>query len=362
MSAIPNIAVLTTRKVNPQTKTYYKPESANALRLAKESNVFRKVPLLYHERIENGIIESDVFLQNNDDMNDTNTIQSKVNMLFPENDNIKEITLYVHGFNTNTEGAKRDAQYIHDITGHPVVVFDWDSTSDLSILYVPFIGSLLPGVAKGYAKDSEMIATSVRPMNWILYVLLRGIDKVNIMSHSMGARIVVGSINSISHDYRLTQRSQQNEFRQTQEKMLNSLGTVVIKQPDVDILNMSRCIMNDLSTINAANNNAHMYIYAHDRDSVLGLSQEIHYNIQRVGQLCGAAQLLEVLDPNIPQYLHIINATSCEGKRFLELYVNPFGDNSNHSYWKYGQFQQSLNYVINDPAARHMASTSITSI
>ena len=355
MFAIPNVAVLTTMKINPTTNKYYRPEDADALRLAKESNIFLKVPLLYHERQTNNKLESSIFLQNNDNTDNIETVKSKINVLFPESGgHMNTVVLYVHGFNNSVEGAKRDAEIIHTVTKHPVVVFGWDSTHDLSIL--PVFGDILPGVAQGYAKDSEMVTTSVRPLNWILYVLLRGSNRVNIISHSMGTRIVLGSINSLSHDYWLTT---QNNSNKTQTDMLNRFGSIVFKEPDVDILNTNRCIMNDLSIINGVNNNVHLYVYVHERDSVLGLSRKIHYNIQRVGQLCGAAQLLEVLNPNTPRYLHIINATSCEGRQLFGLYVNPFADNSNHSYWQYKQFQLSLKYVINNSASKSLPSVSI---
>lgn len=113
-----------------------------------------------------------------------------------------------------------------------------------------------------------------------------------------------------------------------------------------------------MNTIYNANMLTSVCIYVHERDNPLGLSQEIHYNIQRVGQLCGAKQLLDVLNPEsnkrkVPpyQYLHIINATSCEERRFCGIYVNLLNNvrfRLNHSYWNYSQFQNSLNNVISN--------------
>lgn len=342
--AKPRVAVITTREIDPTTGYYYRQESAKALESAKLQESFRKVPYLYHERQEdNGRLASEMFIDDNEDIEDPTVVKSKIDMLFPDsNGRLDEAVLYVHGFNCSPESAKEDAENIFRITKKPVIAFDWASTHSY-----PFIGSsVIPFVAKGYAKDAETATLSVRPMNWILYVLLRGIEKLHIVSHSMGARISMWSISNLSHDYRLTRKFQRNNFSDTQQKMFENLGMIVLKEPDADILTTSKFIHRDIHDVHSINNEIRVVVYAHERDNPLGLSQSIHYDIQRVGQLCGAEQLLEVLKPDVPNYFYAVNATSCQGGLFSR-----FDPRANHSYWKCGQFQNSLAGIINNNVA-----------
>lgn len=94
----------------------------------------------------------------------------------------QEAILFVHGFNCSLDGAIDNAKRIRDSVNNniPVVVYDWNSTYNQSF----------PNIIKGYAKDSEEATKSVRPLNLLLYVLLRGINKVHIMCHSMGSALL----------------------------------------------------------------------------------------------------------------------------------------------------------------------------
>lgn len=152
----------------------------------------------------------------------------------------------------------------------------------------------------------------------------------------MGARILLGSVNSLSHDYKISKGSL---FGDTQENMLKHLGMIILKEPDVDILNAKRLITSDMSAIYDVNKQIKVYMYVHKRDNALKVSQSLHYDIPRVGQLSGAERLLEILNElnQLPSYLGVIDATSCEGSRFLGCYINPLNNNfgANHSYWIY---------------------------
>lgn len=371
----PMLAVITTRKINRETGEYYRQENAIALELAKQR--FRRRPELElcYEVNKDDKLTLKSFLEDSDDIDDPRTLASKLNMLFPSeetwNGMLKEVVLYVHGFNCSPESARKDGASIVGITDKPVVVFDWASTHSYPFFYVPFVSSFIPYVVKGYAKDAETTTSSVRSFNWLLYILLRGVEKLHIVSHSMGARIVLGSINSIAHDYKTTTKHfHENSFIEMQERTLAHLKTIVLIEPDVDILNASRFVNSDMDTIFEANKLTHVHMYVHERDNPLGVSQEIHYNIQRVGQLCGAKELLNVLQPEegdrtVPQYFHIINATSCEKKRLLGLYVNPLDNinfTANHSYWEYSQFKNSLREIINNDGTHSVQYSNINTI
>ena len=174
---------------------------------------------------------------------------------------------------------------------------------------------------------------------------MRGIERLHVVSHSIGARILLGSINSLSHDYKISKNSQ---FGSAQVEMLGHLGMIILKEPDVDILNAKRFLTSDMSAIHSVNKRTRVYIYVHGCDQALKVSQSLHYDIPRVGQLSGAKRLQKILLElnSLPEYLTIIDATSCESPRFLGMYLyNHFS--ANHSYWEHPDFRDSLKLAVN---------------
>lgn len=54
--------------------------------------------------------------------------------------------------------------------------------------------------------NAETAMSSVRPLVWMLHVVLYKADKLHILCHSMGSKIVMEAIKSLSHDYSLLKK------------------------------------------------------------------------------------------------------------------------------------------------------------
>lgn len=339
-------AVVTTRIIDINAEQYRKQEDGIAVRLRLEKESDQTRPYLFYGQNTGNINKGDHFLVQDENIHDENLCKRKVQDLLGLRE-VGKAVLYIHGFNSSNEGAVEDGLAIQRATRNtPVIVFDWDSTHDLKVIpRIPFIGRILPDIVKGYAKDSETASGSVRSLNWLLYILLRGIGTLDIIAHSMGSRILIGSINSIAHDARIISREGENHpFYGIYTLMLEHIGKIVFKQPDVDIVSMSRLIRRDLRTLRHVNNSIRVIIYAHKRDNALGFSEEIHYNIQRVGQLCGAKQLIEIL-PDEGHNFNVVDASPC--KRW-SVDIRGYMPYANHNYFKYQLFEYHLYRVISD--------------
>lgn len=251
---------------------------------------------------------------------------------------LEEAILFVHGFNNELSDAKRRANIILDITKKTVIVFDWPSSHN----------SFLIGTATGYARDSEMATASVRALNWVLYLLLDNINKIHIFSHSMGSRIAVASLGSLTHDYSLLNIDKTGEVYNTYQNRLGKLGKLVFKEPDIDKINMAKFISRFIPTLKDINTNIKVYIFAHNDDKALKLSQSIHGDY-RVGQLKGARDLEQILirAPNVKEKeipLDIIDESSCgDTVWIIHRFLRPYG---NHSYFDCPKFQKDLMGVL----------------
>lgn len=185
-----------------------------------------------------------------------------------------EVVVFVHGFNNDLEGARINGEQIADaLPGKKVIVFDWASTNS---------GSLVD-IGRYYAKDAESALASVRALTWLLHVLLSSIDtKLHILCHSMGSRVTVESIKSMSHDYALLHSVNKGNMY---EEMLGKIGSIIFKQPDIDIINMTHFWFKEAHRVANINPSLIIRIFAHDRDKALNSSKFLHMGIPRVGQL-----------------------------------------------------------------------------
>ena len=107
----------------------------------------------------------------------------------------KEVLIFVHGFhNSFQDGAFRLAQMVWDTQykGIPIL-FSWPSTGD-SVGYVP-----------GYGYDYDSAEYSWHDFVELLRIVEMDarIDKVTVIAHSMGNRVVVGALSNISDAARL---------------------------------------------------------------------------------------------------------------------------------------------------------------
>lgn len=186
--------------------------------------------------------------------------------------NSEEILLYIHGFNTSNTDAIEQGNILAQ-TNRTVIVYDWASTSKKGI----YLDILL----RFYTKDAEAAIASVRPLVWLLHIILLMNKRVHILAHSMGARVAVGALNNLTHDCRLLlgQTSKPNIYKD----MLDNIGCIIFKQPDIDLVNMAEFWFRGAFDTN--HRNIYVQIFAHDKDRALTLSKYIHAGEYRVGQL-----------------------------------------------------------------------------
>mmetsp|Transcript_12530 Transcript_12530/g.37619 ORF Transcript_12530/g.37619 Transcript_12530/m.37619 type:complete len:412 (-) Transcript_12530:1274-2509(-) len=214
--AAKKVAVVTTRQVDNEKHAYIKQDSANIDMLARDTNTKLQMrPYMYHVQ-QSEPLQAKLFLEDEDDLDDDKVVEKKIKDLFDEVP--KKLLLFVHGYNTPPEGALHGANQLHDATGLHVLAFDWASEHDLGL--IPSFGAVAFPIITGYLKDQEEAAASVLALNWLMYIVLRGVDKVNILCHSMGSQITIASLYNLAEGYRLIKR----DFNIGKGKLLEGQG------------------------------------------------------------------------------------------------------------------------------------------
>eukprot|EP00208_Stichococcus_sp_RCC1054_P005153 CAMPEP_0206136614 /NCGR_PEP_ID=MMETSP1473-20131121/1855_1 /ASSEMBLY_ACC=CAM_ASM_001109 /TAXON_ID=1461547 /ORGANISM="Stichococcus sp, Strain RCC1054" /LENGTH=437 /DNA_ID=CAMNT_0053529287 /DNA_START=317 /DNA_END=1630 /DNA_ORIENTATION=+ len=141
---------------------------------AAKTNDLQMRPLMYR-LLPEPPLRTEQFLTDNDNLDDEEVVKKKIKDLFggliPE-----KLIVFVHGYNTKAEGALQAAQTLSEATGLHVLAFDWASEHDLGFLPVKY-KSLHSGLVTGYMKDTEEAVASVEALNWLLFIILRGIKQ-----------------------------------------------------------------------------------------------------------------------------------------------------------------------------------------
>ncbi len=212
----------------------------------------------------------------------------------PDND----VVLFVHGFNTSMDGAKKSAEYICDAVNTNstkpirVVIFDWASTHTKRFEFFQswirdsIIAKFIPSIAKNYAQDSESAQASVRPLVWLLYVLIASkyTGKLHIIGHSMGTKIVAAAIKTIINNYEILNAINYDHI-DNQKNNISKIKLLIFKQADMDIVNMAETLAatERIRKIVGATDFCIPVIFAHPKDGPLNVSKDIHAGIERVG-------------------------------------------------------------------------------
>mmetsp|Transcript_10920 Transcript_10920/g.32725 ORF Transcript_10920/g.32725 Transcript_10920/m.32725 type:complete len:192 (+) Transcript_10920:324-899(+) len=168
------VAVITTRRVDEKNQ-YIKQTGAYTIMVtAAKTNDLQMRPLMYR-LLPEPPLRTEQFLTDNDNLDDEEVVKKKIKDLFggliPE-----KLIVFVHGYNTKAEGALQAAQTLSEATGLHVLAFDWASEHDLGFLPVKY-KSLHSGLVTGYMKDTEEAVASVEALNWLLFIILRGIKQ-----------------------------------------------------------------------------------------------------------------------------------------------------------------------------------------
>lgn len=152
------------------------------------------------------------------------------------------VTIYLHGYNVAFEDSCRQAALLQELLGlgERFLLFSWPSN----------------GRASDYLRDLSNAEWSVVPFEHLLTTLagLAGSDSINVVGHSLGARIVVEAISDMSRD----------------SPGLEPLGRLVLVAPDID----SDIFTRDLIDIRKGAQAITLYVSRDDR--ALRLSSTLH--------------------------------------------------------------------------------------
>ena len=315
------ITTVTTRYWNKKLNEYEKVTGMNnADFFARQIDQQLSIPYLHidstetQQRVHKNMFESDENRAYPIFTIDQQKAQNILKNDFKWKDDKSDVIVFVHGFNTSIEGAQTAARLIResmDMTNTNksihVIAYDWASTYgsgfwDLitNLFNRSLLAKVIPSIAKNYAQDSEAAQTSVRPLVWLLYVLLAANStcKIHIISHSMGTRIVSAAIKNIVINHDMLKGIKCTHYKdddndimlkvtqvEDHEKIISKIKLLIFKQADMDIANMAETLAT-IERVRILINKKDVcmpIIFAHTKDQPLNASKEIHAGLDRVG-------------------------------------------------------------------------------
>jgi esterase/lipase superfamily enzyme len=173
----------------------------------------------------------------------------------------REITVFVHGFNTTFgEGLYRHAQMRHDFDVPGLSVnFSWPSAANVS----------------AYGTDREAVLVGRDRLEELLVLLARSnLSRIVVVGHSMGAFLVMEAMRQIAI--------------RGDAATLRKISTVVLIAPDVDI-EVFRRQMAELARYDVS-----VYVFASGRDRALRVSARLRGQQERLGSLSDVATVADL--------------------------------------------------------------------
>jgi esterase/lipase superfamily enzyme len=164
----------------------------------------------------------------------------------------REVTVFVHGFNTNfTEGLYRHAQMIHDFGSPGVsVAYAWPSAASV----------------RAYPFDRESALFARDGLELLLDALSRSnAERIVVSGHSMGALVVMDTVRQMAI--------------RGSDRFFAKLQAIVLMAPDldVDVFRMQVAAM--------AARDVPIYVFVSDRDRALRLSGLLRGQEDRLGSI-----------------------------------------------------------------------------
>jgi esterase/lipase superfamily enzyme len=160
------------------------------------------------------------------------------------------VLLYVHGFREDIDTSSKDAVQIGAMTGFdgPIVQYSWPSQ-----------GKLL-----SYAVDETNMYWDERNFRRFLQKLATQdwVKEIVIVSHSMGARLVIPALEYVDRNSSNTDSS--------------NISNIILASPDVDRQDFERDIVEEILSARRVNNDRRITIYASAKDKALAISRSIH--------------------------------------------------------------------------------------
>lgn len=183
---------------------------------------------------------------------DENTFLEKMNISLDKADS-KEGLIFIHGFNaTFADAAKRTAQIVKDISFQGISgFFSWPSA----------------GGFRGYLHDEKKVDCSNKDFNKFVQLILENtnIQKLHLIAHSMGNKLMTFSLTELSKDINLSEH-------------LEKIHQIILGAPDIDQTEFKRNILPEFQNIGKRRT-----IYASENDKALGLSQILRMGEPRLG-------------------------------------------------------------------------------
>jgi esterase/lipase superfamily enzyme len=173
----------------------------------------------------------------------------------------REVTVFVHGFNTNFgEGLYRHAQMRHDFAVPGLSVhFSWPSAANIT----------------AYGTDREAVLVARDQLEDLLGLLARAnLSRIVVVGHSMGAFLVMEAMRQIAI------RGETSVLRRT--------STVILIAPDIDV-EVFRRQMGEL-----ARHDVSVYVFSSSRDRALLVSARLRGQPERLGSLSDAATVADL--------------------------------------------------------------------
>jgi len=161
------------------------------------------------------------------------------------------VLLYVHGYRETFETTTKDAAQIARMTGFdgPVVEYSWPSQ----------------GEVLGYAVDETNMYHDVNNFRDFLRGLADKpwVKEIVVVSHSLGARLVIPAIASAD---RLSRRADRT----------GNIATIILASPDVDRETFERDIGGELLAADRVALGRRITVYASLKDKALAISRAVH--------------------------------------------------------------------------------------
>ena len=173
----------------------------------------------------------------------------------------REVTVFVHGFNSNmAEGIYRHAQMTHDFgTPGVPVSYAWPSAASV----------------RAYAYDRESALFARNGLEELLNLLARSnADDIVVTGHSMGALLVMETLRQIAI--------------RGSGKVLGKVHSVVLMSPDLDI----DVFRSQIASIRPRV--LPIYIVSSDRDRALWISGLLRGTTERLGALHDASRVADL--------------------------------------------------------------------
>lgn len=161
------------------------------------------------------------------------------------------VLLYVHGYRETFETTSKDAAHIARMTGFdgPVIEYSWPSQ----------------GKVLGYGVDETNMYHDVRNFRDFLRSLAdkAWVKEIVIVSHSLGARLVIPAIGSAD---RLSRRAERT----------GNISNIILASPDIDRETFERDIVEEVLAPDRVALGRRITVYASLKDKALAVSRAVH--------------------------------------------------------------------------------------